>query len=69
MNKPAPAHRWFSGWRAARGPAEPDLADCGTAFGLDLSLPELRAEPAVPGAAKVRSGWVQRLAARRRPAT
>jgi hypothetical protein len=67
MNKSAPAHRWFSGWRASRVPAERDLADCGTAFGLDLSLPELRAEPAVPGVTKPRSGWMQRLATRRRP--
>lgn len=45
MNKPALARRWFQGWRSAPVPAEQDPADYGTAFGLDLSLPELRSEP------------------------
>ena len=65
MNKPAPARRWFPGWRSARVPAEQDPADYGTAFGLELSLPELRSEPP---AVKARTGWGQRLASRRRPA-
>lgn len=69
MNKPAHTHRWFSGWRSAPRPAEEDPADYGTAFGLDLSLHDLRAEPAPPVVAKAQAGWVRRLAARRRVAT
>jgi hypothetical protein len=69
MNKPAHTHRWFSGWRSAPRPAEEDPADYGTAFGLDLSLHDVRTDPAAPVVAKAQTGWVQRLAARRRPAT
>lgn len=68
MNKPAHTHRWFAGWRSAPRPPEIDPADCGTAFGLDLSLPELRAEPDPTAAPKAQTGWVRRLALRRRPA-
>lgn len=69
MNKPAHTHRWFSGWRSAPRPAEEDPADYGTAFGLDLSLPEVHTETAPPAVPKAETGWVRRLSLRRRPAT
>jgi hypothetical protein len=59
--------RWFAAWRARPvvAPA-PDPADCGTAFGLDLSIladsAASRATPAAP------QGWRARWAARRRSA-
>jgi hypothetical protein len=68
MNKAAPSHRWFSGWRATERPAQDDPADLGTAFGLDLSLNELVHEPP-PAPAPRCAGWVQWLAGRRKPAT
>ena len=67
MNKAAPSHRWFAGWRAAQRPAQDDPADLGTAFGLDLSLRELVHEPLPPEPVARRPGWVARLAARRKP--
>ena len=63
----AAGQRWFSGWRRAPRPHQPDFADMGTAFGLDLSLDQMLADallPAPPPAVK-RKGWVQRLAQRR----
>lgn len=47
MNKSGTAPRWFHAWRP-RPAVEPEPADLGTAFGLDLSL---------MGAAE--SGWAQ----------
>lgn len=69
MNKPAHIHRWFSGRRSTPRPAEEDPADYGTAFGLDLSLHDVRADPASPVVAKAHAGWVERLVTRRRPAS
>ncbi len=37
MDKSGTAARWFHAWRPEPA-AEPDFADLGTAFGLDLSL-------------------------------
>jgi hypothetical protein len=68
MNKPDSAPRWFSGRRATDHPAQDDPADLGTAFGLDLSLNELQHEPPAVQPLWRKPGWVQRLAARRRPA-
>ena len=66
MSKAVTSKRWFSGWRAEERPTEPDPADFGTAFGLDLSLCELDHKPA-PSEVR-RPGWVRRLAERRKPA-
>ena len=67
MNKAAPSHRWFAGWRAGvQRPPQDDPADLGTAFGLDMSLSELIHEPCPPTVAH-RPGWVRRLASRRKP--
>ena len=67
MNKAAPSHRWFAGWRATERPAQDDPADLGTAFGLDLSLNELQHEPPLSPPPERRAGWVQRWAGRRKP--
>lgn len=64
MNKAPTAAPWYAPWRNAR-PMEQDPADLGTAFGLDLSLNELYAEP-IEEPEPARRGWIQRLA-RRRP--
>jgi hypothetical protein len=60
-------NRWFAAWRA-RPPLAPtpDPADCGTAFGLDLSI--LSEEPAARAPAATPEGWRARWA-RRRQAT
>jgi hypothetical protein len=68
MLKAVTPNRWFSGWRAEARAVEPDAADLGTAFGLDLSLQELPHEPPLTEPAQRRPGWVQRLADRRKPA-
>lgn len=67
MTKAATPNRWFPGWRAPEAAAEVDAADLGTAFGLDLSLTELRHEPPPTVRAARQPGWVQRLASRRKP--
>ena len=54
--------RLVPAWRRS-APPQPDFADLGTAFGLDLAtLPE----PVAP--APSRRAWWQRLASRRAPA-
>jgi len=56
--------RWFAAWRTReRVAAPPDPADCGTAFGLDLSIPDDLA-PTRP-TAPVPQGWRARWARRR----
>jgi hypothetical protein len=64
MNKAAPSHRWFAGWRANERQVQDDPADLGTAFGLDMSLNELTHEPPMPAPSERRAGWMQRWAAR-----
>jgi hypothetical protein len=60
-------NRWFAAWRARPLPAPaPDPAECGTAFGLELSMPGLEPTPPVPAAPP--QGW-RDLWARRRRAT
>ena len=68
MNKPVPGPRWYAPWRPSETRLADDPADVGTAFGLELTL----AAEATSGKASVtsasrRAGWMQRLAARRRP--
>jgi len=43
MNKSDATPHWFDAWRS-EPVAEPDFADLGTAFGLDLSLSALVAQ-------------------------
>jgi hypothetical protein len=69
MDKSDASRRWFGLWRAAERAPEDDPADLGTAFGLDLSLSELGdggppPPPSLPG----KTGWMQRMTPRRRPA-
>jgi hypothetical protein len=67
-NPPSPS-RWFAGWRSAARPDDDDAADFGTAFGMEMSLPETPAAPAPPPASvDDPPSWVQRLTSRRRPA-
>jgi len=69
MSNPVAPRRWFQNWRASPPPAVHDPADFGTAFGLDLSLNELVPRPDAPATPpRHTSGWVSRLAARRKPA-
>ena len=69
MDRSDAPRRWFGLWRAAERAPEDDPADLGTAFGLDLSLSEMGDElPAAPAAKANKSGWMQRMALRRRPA-
>ncbi len=60
-------NRWFAAWRArpVQAPAL-DPADCGTAFGLDLSIPSADTPP--PATAPATTGWRERWARRRRSA-
>jgi hypothetical protein len=69
MSKAAAPQRWFTGWRAPAAPAASDPADLGTAFGLDMSLHELQQDPSPQAPARTQPrGWMQRLAAGRKPA-
>jgi hypothetical protein len=69
MDKSAAPRRWFGLWRAAERTPEDDPADLGTAFGLDLSLSELGDEgPPPPPSLQGKTGWMQRMTPRRRPA-
>jgi hypothetical protein len=69
MNNAAPPQRWFSVWRPSQPSVEHDAADLGTAFGLDMSLGDAasQAQPQAPQPVR-KSGWMQRLAAGRKPA-
>lgn len=50
-------------------PLEPDAADMGTCFGLELSFDAPAAVPAVPAAASRLPAWVPRLGVRARGAS
>ena len=58
-------NRPFWRGRARRPAAQPDFADYGTAFGLELSLQAPDEVPVEPVTAVRDSGWWRRLAARR----
>ena len=69
MDKSDAPRRWFGLWRTAERATGDDPADLGTAFGLDLSLSELGDEgPPPPPSVQGKTGWMQRMALRRRPA-
>lgn len=67
MSKPTIPQRWFTGWRSAPDTDFDDLADLGTAFGLDMSLQERASEPP-PARPEPGAGWAQRLGLGRKPA-
>ena len=64
MSKAVKSQRWFASWRKAARPDACDPADYGTAFGLDMSLPDI-----VPAAVPLpkeaghphKPGWMRRL--------
>lgn len=58
-------NRLFWRARARRAAAQPDFADYGTAFGLELSMQAPEDLPAEPAPAARDAGWWRRLAARR----
>jgi hypothetical protein len=67
MSKAVKSQRWFSTWRKAARPDANDAADYGTAFGLEMSLPDmvpavtaLNGDPSRPR----KAGWMRRLAPR-----
>jgi hypothetical protein len=63
------ATRLFRRVRARPAPSQPDFADFGTAFGLDLSMEPAGEAVADERLASVRGdGWWRRLAARRNTA-
>lgn len=68
MSKPTTPQRWFTGWRSAPDTDFDDLADLGTAFGLDMSLRDSSPE-APPVRPEPSAGWAQRLGLTRKPAT
>lgn len=64
MKADTAAGGWFSGWRRRPGPTQPDFADFGTAFGLDLSLSQMlldEMQPTLAPPPPARAGWVRRL--------
>jgi hypothetical protein len=63
------ATRLFRRVRARPAPSQPDFADFGTAFGLELSMQPAAEAAADANLASVRGdGWWRRLAARRNTA-
>ncbi len=60
MNKAAPLTPWYAPWRASAAEQD-DPADLGTAFGLDMSMPDPEHIDADQANRKDDSpGWVQR---------
>ncbi len=58
MPHPIPTPSWWQRLRARRAaPAGPDAADMGTAFGLDMTLPPLPADPARAAVVPRRRSW------------
>jgi hypothetical protein len=66
MSKSTIPQRWFTGWRSAPESDCDDLADQGTAFGLDMSMDYSSHEPA-PVQSEPSAGWAQRLGLGRKP--
>ena len=45
MKKAESPARWYHAWQPRRAENDDDAADMGTAFGLDMSIPDDLAEP------------------------
>lgn len=70
MTKDVTSQGWLKGWRSSEPQHQPDPADLGTAFGLELSMSNAEAEfLAAKRSSGRKPGWVYRLAARRKPLT
>ena len=68
MNDAISPNRWFKSWRSQPPETQPDLADLGTAFGLDASFDEAHSA-ARPAPTQAKPGWMRRLSSRsQRPA-
>jgi hypothetical protein len=64
MTKAVKSRRWFASWRKAARPDGGDPADHGTAFGLEMSLPDTLPLPVAlkKEAGRLnRPGWMRRL--------
>ena len=60
MNKAAPPTPWYAPWRASAAEQD-DAADLGTAFGLDMSMPDPEhSDAADPENKGDGPGWLQR---------
>jgi hypothetical protein len=70
MKKAASPARWYHAWQPRRGEVDDDAADMGTAFGLDMSIPDdLDQTATINAAAKQRdSGFMARWNNRRKTA-
>ncbi len=68
MSNAATPNRWFSAWRSEPRPMPLDLADLGTAFGLDASFDQAETAAQDLPRPTAKPGWMQRLSSRaRRP--
>jgi len=70
MKKAEPPARWYHAWQPRRTEVDDDAADMGTAFGLDMSIPDDIAEPLRGGTAARRdTGFMARWNNRRKTAS
>jgi hypothetical protein len=70
MKKAESPARWYHAWQTPRAPEDDDAADMGTAFGLDMSIPDDIAEPLPAVAARRRdNGLMARWNNRRKTAS
>lgn len=70
MKKAATPARWYHAWQPRRTAADDDAADMGTAFGLDMSIPDDVAEtPSGSPATRRDSGFMARWNNRRKTAS
>ena len=70
MKKAESPARWYHAWQPRRAEADDDAADMGTAFGLDMSIPDDVAEPLPGGPATRRdNGFMARWNNRRKTAS
>ena len=70
MKKADSPARWYHAWQPRRARGDDDAADMGTAFGLDMSIPDDVAE-SLPGGPATRrdNGFMARWNNRRKAAS
>jgi hypothetical protein len=70
MKKAESPVRWYHAWQTQRAKVDDDAADMGTAFGLDMSIPDDVAEtPSGTTAARHEPGFMARWNNRRKTAS
>jgi hypothetical protein len=70
MKKAESPARWYHAWQPRRNQDDDDAADMGTAFGLDMSIPDDVAAPLPAGTpARRDSGFMARWNNRRKTAS